>query len=385
MKFLRVKTFKAYSTLSFSALFLFFLAAPTEASDFLKAISAAFPIASPVTLLIVGVFILLGLTFIVGWEIYRSTRHKQDKLDLSWQHYSERSKRLNLTPEEDELFRAIISAGEETEAAIHFDSANLYEKSLNAFLISQEKNKGSTQIPWVLLHGLRKKLGFHQLPMETKITSTRQLSGGIKPFIAPKGSDLRVPVKIVEVSEENWTVQCSDESPAWLNQANELRLCFVRASDAEYELTAKIVSYHTGIIILQHTLQLTRKQLRNWVRVDVNLPCKVQVEKLPQPLPEGAPLKGSTQSGKITDISGGGVCLRCPEPLPQGTLVLLNFDLPSTPIRQIKAEILFQGVYENAGKQHYIHRTKFFNLDTNLQERIVRFIFEKNRNENQLR
>lgn len=360
------------------------LCSPLFANEFLKAISRAFPIASPVAILIAGLVIIILLTIVVAWEIYRVNSERQERLELSWLNYNEKAKSSNLSDDEDRLLRKIIMAGDEARADAHFDNATIYEKSLEAFLASIDKKKGGS-IPWTLLHEVRKKLGFHQLPMELRLTSTRQLHGGIKPSFINKKTGQKFTGKIIEVSEDAWALQMLDDNMTWMQAGQSLPITFIRSGDAEYELEVIVQSVIHDVVYLPHTSDLTRKQLRNWVRIDVNLPCKVQVEKLPADTPAGNPSKGSSHSGRITDISGGGVCLRLPSSIPAGSVVLLSFDLPHSPMRNVRADILSYSTQDSGERAQYIHRTKFQDLDTGLQERIVRFVFEKNRVDNQLR
>ena len=67
-----------------------------------------------------------------------------------------------------------------------------------------------------------------------------------------------------------------------------------------------------------------------------------------------------------------------------GSTLSLNFDLPGSSLRGIQADIL--SIHE-AGNQEkvFVHRLKFNEIETAVQEKVVRFVFEKSRMDSQFR
>ena len=86
--------------------------------------------------------------------------------------------------------------------------------------------------------------------------------------------------------------------------------------------------------------------------------------------------RGTIFDGRIIDISGGGIALRMNSKLIAGSTLSLNFDLPGSSLRGIQADIL--SIHE-AGNQEkvFVHRLKFNEIETAVQEKVVRFVFEK--------
>jgi c-di-GMP-binding flagellar brake protein YcgR len=132
--------------------------------------------------------------------------------------------------------------------------------------------------------------------------------------------------------------------------------------------------------------------MRNWVRIDVNIPCRVTVtgkrEQADGEAPGTAlpgPPAGMVLEGRLLDLSGGGACARFTSPIPQGHKLSLNFDLPGTSLRGIHSEVMRMVPVVRSGREDYEHNLKFLGIETASQEKIVRYVFEKQRIDSQTR
>ena len=94
---------------------------------------------------------------------------------------------------------------------------------------------------------------------------------------------------------------------------------------------------------------------------------------------------GLVLEGRMLDLSGGGTCGRFQSPIPQGHKLSVNFDLPGTPLRGILSEVIRMATSRRSGREDFEHNIKFTGIDTLIQEKIVRYIFEKQRLDNQTR
>lgn len=372
--------------LIFVLLGIFLLPAKAEV-HILYALRDSFPVASPWVIATLGTFLILLLGAVVAWEIFKADRKIQEKVELSWQNFNDNAKRVGLTENEIKLIRKIIVAGEDSRADTIFEIPSVYEKSVEAYIQEVQAQKKGSLVPWDELKTLRKKLGFHQTSPEQWLTGTRQMSHQAKISLI-SAKDNKYSAKVTEVSEMNWVVQLLDSGVSGLKSGDHLTFSFIRNGDAEYTGKVQVLSLDSDSLILGHTLELERKQLRNWVRVEVNLPCQViLLTELNLKLSQASLQmpKGTALSGRITDISGGGVCMRMDQLLPAGSLVKVSFDLPQSSVRQVTTEIISSSVGNTAEKTHYILRAKFKDIDNTVQEKIVRFVFEKNRLDNQFR
>ena len=83
--------------------------------------------------------------------------------------------------------------------------------------------------------------------------------------------------------------------------------------------------------------------------------------------------------GRLLDLSGGGTCARFSSPIPQGYKVSANFDLPGTSLRGIQCEVMRMASVLRANREDFEHNLKFMDMETASQEKIVRYVFEKQR------
>jgi hypothetical protein len=228
---------------------------------------------------------------------------------------------------------------------------------------------------------LRFKLGFAQLPPEMPLSSTRHFEEGLQAHWHL--GDRRLLGVVQNVSERNWQVAVAEEFPGEIAPNQTLEIGILRPGDAEYRVQASLTALRTGsrTLVLAHTRSLERKQLRNWVRVEVNLPCRITVISGPEKPGPGDKLlpAGLVVEGRMVDLSGGGSCARLPSPLPKGHRIHLNFDLPGGSFRGVRAEVMRMAAVAKHGREDYEHHLKFVDLETTQQERIVRYVFEKQR------
>jgi c-di-GMP-binding flagellar brake protein YcgR len=171
-----------------------------------------------------------------------------------------------------------------------------------------------------------------------------------------------------------------------------IEISILRSGDGEYLANLTILATRIGVnlIFLPHTRALERKQLRNWVRIDVNIPCRVTVMGKPEDWKEGAagpsgPHMGMVLEGRLIDLSGGGACARFSSPIPQGHKLSLNFDLPGTSLRGIQSEVMRMTSVVRSSREDFEHNLKFRGMETTAQEKIVRYVFEKQRIDSQMR
>jgi c-di-GMP-binding flagellar brake protein YcgR len=163
----------------------------------------------------------------------------------------------------------------------------------------------------------------------------------------------------------------------------------LRPGDGEYAVKLAVTATRLGqkTIFLPHTRAMERKQLRNWVRIDVNIPCRVTVMARPdgwEPA-QGGPSVGMVLEGRLLDLSGGGSCARFTSPIPQGNKLSLNFDLPGTSLRGVRCEVMRMTSVIRSNREDFEHNLKFSDMETAFQEKIVRYVFEKQRIDSQMR
>ncbi|MBF0430280.1 MAG: PilZ domain-containing protein [Fibrobacteria bacterium] len=363
-----------------------FSAETAKRNNVTEIFSKAFPSASPLLIVVIGTLLILILGCFVAWEIIKTDKQKREKVSLSWQNFSELAGKSELGVEDMKLLKGLIHAGNIKQADTIFEAPGIYEKALSAFIEEFSQNYPEESLPYQELYHLRQKLDFVMVPIETPLVSTRQLTPGLPITIKSGKKSGFIKARVKEVTEQAWTIQ-AEGTPLSMGDNQEIMVWFIRAGDGEYHLQSRLISNQDNMMVLSHTLNLQRKQLRNWVRVDVNIPCRVSIwelntadEIIQKELPQGLKL-----DGRIIDISGGGMALRLSKNIPSNSMVKLFFDLPGTPVKNAQAVVLSSNPVKKGVDDAFIHRLKFSDMEVQLQEKIIRFVFEKNRMDSQFR
>jgi hypothetical protein len=363
--------------------------------EVMQSLGSGFGRISPLGLAVFGILVISVMGFLVAMEILRSDNRQREKVDIGWHYFAEMATVKRLTAAETELLRRIVESAELGSADMVFESSFIYEDSLEPFLKSNASKLDKDDHLYAALRGLRVKLGYAHLPTEIPLGSTRQLEEGM-PITLLDGDGQGIKGRICEVGERQWMVELEEDIPPTIAVGAAVDASMLRSNDGEYtaRLTISGTRFGNRTVTFAHTRTLERKQLRNWVRIDVNIPCRVTVMSKPPPPAEDippaergpvGPSVGMVLEGRLLDLSGGGACARFPSPIPQGHQLSLNFDLPGTSLRGIQCEVMRMVPVARAGREDYEHNLKFAAMETAFQEKIVRYVFEKQRIDSQLR
>ncbi len=348
----------------------------------MHAFGSGFGRVNPLAVVLSGIAVIGIMAWLVALEILRKNRRRREEVQIGWRYFEDYSAQRRLTPAESEMLRAVVRSGEVTSAEMVFDSPFVFEDALEAYLADEKDRLARDESPYVVLRGIRSKLGYSQLPAEIPLTSTRQLEAGLPAHWQWAGRRLQGELR--NISERSWQLDLPGILPEGIAPQQMVEIGILRPGDAEYCVQTTIAALRPGhhALILNHTRNLERKQMRNWVRVEVNLPCRTTVISGPDhPGVEDGPLPaGLLVEGKLIDLSGGGTCARLPTALPKGHKVSLNFDLPGgASFRGVRAEVMRMAVLQKNGREDFEHHLKFTGLETAQQESIIRYVFEKQR------
>lgn len=360
-----------------------------EASlEVMQELGSGFGRISPLGLAIAGFGIVALMAVFVIFEMVRSDTRQREKIDIGWQYFAEMAVQKRLTPQETDILRRIVEQGDLSSADMVFDSSFIYEDALEAYIKDNARQLDRDETQYALLRGLRLKLGYSHLPSEVPINSTRQLEEGMMVSLVDGEGSLRKG-RIHEVKERSWIVALDAEIPPTVAVGAAVELALLRSGDGEYSVRLPIMATRLGQrqIHLPHTRTLDRKQLRNWVRIDVNIPCRVTVMARAEGWDKsmGGPAVGMVLEGRMLDLSGGGSCARFSSPIPQGYKLSLNFDLPGTSLRGVHSEVMRMTSTIKGNREDFEHNLKFMSMETAAQEKIVRYVFEKQRIDSQMR
>lgn len=344
--------------------------------------------------IIVG--IIVALLALVGTMValYMRTRVQSvsDQAALAEKLFKEYSEKSELYPSEVVRLRQLLAHADTPHAQVIFQSASLFERCMDAevqLLLLTVKSEEKLAEEELVLASLRKKLGYGYLPLEHPLLSTRSVEVG--QVVMLYGSNNRVPLihhAVVTLNHElffriQYNTEKEDAIKFFVGQ--ELKLVFARQSDGVYGVQAEICKIQGDAVIeLYHTLVLKRNQLRQFVRIEVTLPIKIRVLPPSKQEPRGE-LFPKHFSAKIADISGGGISFLCESPLVPGDLVSMQFSLATGAFAGVAGKILRVSILEGKRVTSYRHHVQFVQIEPRNRDRIVRYIFDKQRQQNQIR
>jgi len=379
---------KGASILAAAALLCPLGATASASEEVLRSIGSGFGKIDPVGLAVAGIALVAIMAVVVAFEIVRTDRGQREKIDIGWQYFAEMAGLKRLTVQETDILRRIVEHGGISSADMVFDSSFIYEDALDGFLKANASKLDKDETQFALLRGLRLKLGYSHLPSEIPLCSTRQLEDGM-PVTLVDGEGGSIKGRIQEVKEKTWAVSLEAEVPPTVAAGAAVDLSVLRSGDGEYMVRLPILAARLGsrLIFLPHTRAMERRQMRNWVRIEVNIPCRVTTMARPEGWTPGSggPSVGMVLEGRLLDLSGGGACGRFTSPILQGTKLSLNFDLPGTSLRGVQAEVMRMTSVLKGNREDFEHNLKFLSMETASQEKIVRYVFEKQRIDSHLR
>lgn len=340
-------------------------------------------------LLSLGAGILLIL---VVFHLRRKLRERASFRELSDHLFAEEVGRHKLTEPEARKLRHLAAHRENVQPHILFQSISLYERCVHDEIRALEADsvaEDRRQLEESLLAGIRRKLGYNYLPLEHPLVSTRNISVGQAGSLF--GKSHRTPIIRRAVVVENnefflgFQYDVEKEETYRIFPDNEIKFAFARRNDGVYGIPLRVLRADgDGTIRTSHTLELKRNQLRQFVRIEVSMPAKFRLLKTANP-EKSEISKGESVDVRLSDISGGGLSFLCERSLKPGDVVSMSFGLPGKSFAGIAGQIVRTSLQEGKTATHFRHHVKFLKVEPVKQERIVRFVFEKQRQVNQWR
>lgn len=326
--------------------------------------------ASPAAVVGLGIAILAILLLVVTLELWRQRRELKERVRQQWRVFEglAGSKGLDAS---DIGFLKELHAGMDSlhspDVLIRIPA--VYDRALETWL----GDKTPSPDEWGRLEKIRRMLGFKGLTGETSLSHTRQMTDGQIIRIAPEGGEEWVVARVINNHEH--CLEVMPETPVRWSAGSELRMAFSRQGDGEYKANVAFVRKDpdSPSMVLGHSARLSRQQLRMWVRVPVFLDGTMRqlVDS------DGVPLDPSQFPVHLLDLSGGGTMASTPVELPVESRGILDFRLGDTVVEGVKFILLRNGKPAKDGG-HTCHLC-WDSIEISSQERIMRFVFERQR------
>jgi len=328
-------------------------------------------------LTIAGVVVLLVFA-VVLYEVRRSNKVRRELQDLAWKKFEYSAKRLKLNLGCMSILKAIAQDGDLQDPDSMLKSPHVFEIALEKYY-QRKEIKTIPDEKLEEIRNLRKILGFLPLSKEIAYSSTRQ-------FVSCEKCKVRIPEEgpethkgmcdILRTEELNWSIARPDGPPVPLG--TWISINFTRPGDAEYDFRAQVLRDSKGALELSHATELNRTQQRSFARADVSISVEIiQMNR------DGV---GDIFFGKIIDMSGGGFGMALPIKLIRGAELKLNFELPGHGrIDQLPVIVVrVAGAYNNDSSKT-VHSVAINGDVPAIQEQIVHYVFEKQRQDSMLK
>lgn len=343
--------------------------------------------------IIIGVSLafLTGISILLIFYFRMRQRTHKDLCELSDAIFKEYVEKSELTPNEVSRLKQLAMHSNLNDLNIIFQSISIFEICIETEIeLLKLKNLSSRDLAEECnqLSNIRKKLGYNYLPFEHPIASTRNIEIGQKVALLSGTNKYQSLRALVIMNPEQCLrvqIEHGQQEDILIHSGQQVTIAFARQSDGLYAIDTKVLSFDRDSLIveLSHTREMKRNQLRQFVRIEINLPVKVRI--LQAVSEDDKVLVGKQFEAKMADISGGGISFFLNKPLVPGQLISMNFQLSTAAFNGQTGKILKVSLIDVQSTAMYRHHVTFLDIDTPSREKIIKFVFEKQRQLNQWR
>jgi len=328
--------------------------------------------------------VILGIVVAIP-IVRRQVQEKSDSQRQSNRAFDAAVERSRLSSHEVDVVHRLVKHDLEADASLIFRSVVQFEKCIHAeiesVLAANPDRDELTEIE-MLLSSIRRKVGFHMLPLELPLASTRNVSTGQTGTIF--GASTRKPlvqkVTVVKNNEISFRVQydVQAEDAVKLSPGVRLRFAFTRQEDGFYGVSVPVIAFSSqqGVIELGHTIEIKRNQMRQHVRVPTNLPLRFRLTRTTDP-DKSEVAVGVLTDARMSDISGGGMSFTHANQLRPGDMVSLNFGLSGSTFAGVVGTVIRVGLQKKEKVPTFKHHIRFETLSNDKRDKIVKYVFEK--------
>ncbi len=344
--------------------------------------------------IIIGLLVAIPALLLTLVIIYIRSQFKieHERTEASYKLFNDYAYKAKLYPLEIKKLRELLTHETVQHPHIIFQSAALFERCIDAevrLLLLTRNDPSLLEDEEAVLANIRRKLGYSYLPLEHPLLSTRNIeTGQIMSVFSLTGMAPLIQHAVLVMNKETFfRLQFNNEKEEFFgfSAGSEVRLVFARQGDGVYGIQTEICRIDSpSSFDCLHTLNFKRNQMRQYVRIEVDLPIRIRVLR---PLQDAGSITDENLfiDAKLVDISGGGLSFLHEKSFVPGDTVSMRFSLPTGTFSDITGKILRVSLQEGKTDQWYRHHIQYVKIEPQQRERIVKYIFEKQRQRNQLR
>ena len=277
-----------------------------------------------------------------------------------WRQFQRRAAGKGLKPAQRRLLWK-LARQQQRNPVVLLRQASAFELCVGEYV-----RKGGTGTILAELAHIRVLLGFGHHPDAQPLRHTRHLAQGHTLSLWPAAEDTSQSVQclVIAASEPALVLTpLSGTAPAW-SPGIALRACFQPDPHYQYHLTTKLLERTPHTLSLEHTGQLQRLQVREYLRWDTAFPLTLLV---PRRHGQRQPM-----AGQVANIGGGGLRVQVPEEVPAGTPVVIDPQHQGPfPLAGVKGRVVAGS--RTSGRALHI---QFVGLSRQTEARIVRRIYQ---------
>ena len=311
-----------------------------------------------------SIFLML-LTLLVLIEVSRSNKRRENEVMFDTDVFDEKVKERGFSVKEIHTLEKLVRASKFDNKDAVMNSATLFETAVMDFYTARNVYDVRDET-LESVAGLREKLGFTAKNPLAKIKSTRQFSVGDRVDVIMENGDRLKHSEITWKNEKEWAVfydSSFGSSDSFVGK--RIRIRWTRPEDAVYSAWLPVKRAGLGEFVLEHSCNLGKQQLRRWVREIVDFPVEATFED------------GSTCTGRLYDLSAGGIMVGLPIECASGQHVKIQFELPSFGVQNAEIEILRSLGKKNPAYPDFFSQTaSFIGAFGWVQEIVLQYIFE---------
>lgn len=310
------------------------------------------------------------LLLLVLIEIHRINYRRENEEMFGTKTFDEKVSLVGFSDKEKRTLDKIIrySSFENKDAVLN--SSRLFEAAVTNFYDIRDVFDVRDET-LEAVERLRSKLNFMASNPLAEIYSTRQFNVGDRIDLLLENG-LRVKYsEIMARTEKDWTISFDTSDGSSFSLVNkEIKVRWTRPDDAIYTTVLPVRYAEAGHLVLLHSSNLDKRQLRRWVRRQVAFPVTAVFDD------------GSNVNGTLLDLSAGGIMVGLPKDCYPGQHLRIQFELPSFGDENVEIEILRNLGRKNRDYPHYnCYTASFRGAFGWTQERVLQYLFEVNKAE----
>ncbi|MFP4520586.1 MAG: flagellar brake protein [Fibrobacterota bacterium] len=367
----------------------------TDPGDFavMKSMREFMPKASTGMIIGLVIFTAAAIGAIALYEYYKNSEKKDTLKKKSRAEFNKGLFSKGLTEPERNTLKSMVkqSALEMPDRVL--ENIKAFEEVIDS-TVKYFESKG-TQDDFnddlLIIGSIRDKLGFRNLSPDCPLVSTRELAPGQPCSIALGGSGVAgYGTFIQNVNEMEFSIKPlgGGSGPGVaVSSGEKLNFSLIRAGDAEYHFGVNVRRIDgSGAIVCGHSTDLKRKQLREFVRMDIRVPVNMRI--IHSENEDSDNFRNAVKlTGRTVDISGGGIKVALEQKMDVNDIVVMSFKLFDYQFRGFKARVLrnYSKAAPDGDGEMFYHHMQFLDLENQDRERIIKGIFERQRTELQWR